>query len=225
MDQICRAVHGHLARRIAIRYLSHDAKRCSLLENVLYCNFISDGINANLGLRALTGGQNIAAVPDKDLAHAFLEAYSTLNTPGKNGFDSPSHSSLARDYAKSWLQQSLQLKLPEACQSSGPDLSQATAKFNASRTSIPKSLWPTIASSLSSSDFNSFCSLRDRIHNTFEGALEDIREYTQMPSDGASGLSQGSLSVPFSVPGSNFSQSALDTLATISSQIREHIQR
>jgi hypothetical protein len=117
---------------------------CSTLEDILHLNFVFDH---NLGLRALLGGQKIAAVPDEDLAHAFLEAYSTLNSPDQKGFDNPSHSSLARDYAKSWLQQSLQLELPEACQSSGPGLSQAIAKFNASQTSIPKSLWPTIASS------------------------------------------------------------------------------
>ena len=59
---------------------------------------------------------------------------------------------------------------------------------------------------------------------TFEGALEDVCEYAQIPSDGARDLSWSSLSVPFSVPGSNFSQSSLDILAAVSSQIRERIQ-
>jgi hypothetical protein len=142
----------------------------------------------------------------------------------QKGFDKPNHSSLARNYVKPYPQQSLQLELPEACQLSGPDLSQAIANFNASHKPILKSLWPTIASSLSSSDLDSLCALRGRIHNSFEGAWGDVCEYAEMPSDGTRDLSRSSLGASFNVPGSNFSQSVLDNLAKISIQIGEQIQ-
>jgi hypothetical protein len=51
---------------------------CSIAEEILRCNFVFD---ASLGRRALIGGERITAVSNRALAHAILEAYSTLNIP------------------------------------------------------------------------------------------------------------------------------------------------
>jgi hypothetical protein len=174
---------------------------------------------ADLARRALRGGNTLAESSDMDLAHAFLDAYSSLNRSTEGGFADSSPNSLARDYIRSFLQQSLQLELPEVCNSNEAELSQTIAKLNASQASLHnKSLLPTIATSLNSSDFNSFRSLKERINDHIEGAVSKV--YCQLPSSAMRDASTSSLSLP---PMIDMTQSALETLATVSNHVREQI--
>jgi hypothetical protein len=50
---------------------------CSIAEEILHCIVF----DASLGRGALIGGERITAVSNRALAHAILEAYSTLNIP------------------------------------------------------------------------------------------------------------------------------------------------
>lgn len=173
-----------------------------------------------VALQALQGANIISDMSDRELAHAFLKAYSTLNTPNAEGFADTEHTSLSRDYARSWLEQSLQLQLPEVRYTDN-ETSHTMAKFKTlQKNDSQKSLLPTITSSLKSDDYSCFRSLKERIEDHLEETLSGVQTFNQLPSSCMRNESRSTLSLSLSFP-SNISQLALDTLATVST----HVQR
>ncbi|KAF8858313.1 hypothetical protein BDZ45DRAFT_802637 [Acephala macrosclerotiorum] len=150
--------------------------------------------------RALRGGQIPDKLPEWELAHDFLNAYSIFSNSADDGQIDRSFKVLLQDYCKSWVQGSLSLQL----QKLEPRASQSNLDFNPLRS--------TIGTSLHSSNFNSFRSLQARIQNG-KGNTNEV--FCQLPSG-----SMGSLSLPRLM---NMAQCSMETLENISSQVREHV--
>jgi hypothetical protein len=175
--------------------------------------------------RALRGGSVLSELCDWDLALAFVRTYSELNSPTEEtGCIETGGSSLFQAYVRAFLQDSMQIQLPEVQQSEEAGLSQAISRFNASKpgpNSSTTSLFPTLASSLHSADMSSLRLLKERIQDHVAGLTHG--EYEQLPSSVMRDVSMGSLSSLLALSMRGTVQSAQETLETLSSHVRDHV--
>ena len=121
-----------------------------------------------IALRALEGGLTLSQKCDREIADAFLDASSWLNSPSDEGAADVSHTNLLHDYIRAFLPGNIQLQLPKLQCSRDNDRSQANTHFNASRPNSNLSVsphLPTLASPLQSSDLESLRSLQERIRD------------------------------------------------------------
>lgn len=163
--------------------------------------------------RAVAGGMALLDKSDLDIARTFLEAYEIHLEP----LTDRSHLRLARDYARAFIQRSLQLELPNIAYEAGADDDQVLEFERPVQQSLV-----TVASSLSSAEMSSFRALRNRIKNGCQVSEESVVEC--LPSAFVGQL--------YSANGSNTwisgreslktcSQSAFDSMDDLSARLRE----
>ncbi|KAI9779631.1 MAG: hypothetical protein M1839_007296 [Geoglossum umbratile] len=185
----------------------------------------------DLVCRARIGAKSLSLRPDEKLGHQFLDAFSFMNTLTFLPPKMIAFINTARTHTRNFIEKSLAVILPDVQDSETDELSDTPRR---SVSIVAATLFPTLAPSLHSSDFASLRALRDRIQHHTRSAMQDVA--ITLPSSVFRASSRSNLSLPSmseltqamasSLSLSSLQQagtSALDTLATVSSNVRDRV--
>jgi hypothetical protein len=188
--------------------------------------------------QALGGANVLSTCSDWELASAFLNAYSLIHTAflAQSKSEELAYKSLVRPRVKSLLEFWLLLQLPDVPEVD-PHRFDTPVHYRADDSTTSWSfaaICSTLAPSLQSSEFSSFRALRDRLQADIGSQVRDmsvvppsnvIRDISRstlslLPINVMTHRSQSSLSLPLL---ENVGASALETLATVSSCVRDKV--
>ena len=178
--------------------------------------------------RAYLGATSLYQRPDKQLGCQFLEAFSSLNSLYLWPAEKMAFKRVIEAYAKDFIEKKLWIKLPDVL----TDALQASTPRQ-SLEIVAAAFLPTLASSLHSSELVSLRSIRDRMHRNVKDAMQGVTmalpsSVLKASSRSISSISMSELSqaMASSLNLSSLQQagiSALDTLATVSRNVRDRV--
>ena len=152
---------------------------------------------ARVGDYARYGCRRLSKFDDAQLADAFLDAYLDFgNLFSEKSLHDRNYNTLLQDYIRGFVQDSMNLILPEKVETEIPATDAAGGSrllaIIADRQCCSHTL-PTLASSLSSLDFGSFAELRDRALEGIEDRMSSLS--LELPSIGVGNVSGSSLNI------------------------------